>query len=913
MPHQQASYAPLSHVRATGDSPTSFSSGQLSIGGFSPDIFEQGHREIPEPNLNFHPGSCGPATMSGFHLPLSTQVPRMDWTISPHGINKSEAITDHRANEVLDDDLKFVQLDPNEEHREISRVAFVYSVLCDSVHGDFYDERKICPELRKLWLRMIEGDHSGDDIWLWVDGDEQWIQVQVKIGPLPMHWMPARDLADAQSALRRRIERVQRTPNPPVANLFLQEQSRSARIRNADPGQRLVAISWLIHTSQRKEDVDSSHGRTSQSNLALDDLIFSWYFRTSDILRSITLFHEQPGAWKKFKENRDAMGCSCLEWSGEQVYDWFKMIAWLRQDVGLEVASFGESSCKSCESKTGGLYDKLYGASHSPNTFPVSLLQAFLLPTIDKQDFFDRLPTSTFTRAVLSRSLSQAARHRMEAELRTYRRAGARDTQVLPWVNACPGPLCRSLTYFLCRPDFCLGLDILASTQTSSECLELESVLLPAGFADDAIQPTIYIGAFAWILACRYISPPSGHNWHGYWMDLGRDLVGITYHGITDRIPPELAGTSAHLRAHLKHASSLPDATCFPAYAQAYEHFWSFYSAVMMFVKSKNLGQRYEGCPNCHTAYLEAMPQSSSHAGLDFSSAFDNPSLSPLEKQLRLDKLMAKLATRVAAAGLHLPLPSRNTPGAGTPSRSLAITASSSSSIVAIEDNSNQYPEGEQVAPANRVPMLDVRPNHLSESDTFEGVGDLVFEQQYAGFQPLCGSLSSSATGVGASHEARPGGSTQVTRIVTNDTHNPSELVKPAKIEKIKARLLEMLQDINFPVLHGRLPWATLQKDLEIHGYSIVNWPAEVARKRWNKGINSLNASDADTLYYAVMHPDEAHRVRFCPRASGSADHNQGFTPSQGVGRLKRPSSRDSSGNTLKRSKFRTTTAADFS
>ncbi|KAF9234052.1 hypothetical protein BU15DRAFT_79458 [Melanogaster broomeanus] len=924
---QWAYFPPLSQLGAAGYSPTSFVSGQLSLGGFSPDILEQDRQEIP--NLNSDPGSCDPAAMSGVHLPLSThraQVPRMDWTISPHGVNQSEVITDHRANEVLDDDVKFVELDPNEEHRETSRVAFVYSTLYACAHRiRSRCDSGLCPESRQLWLRMIEGDDSGDDIWLWVDGDEQWIQSHLKIGSFLMDRIPARDLADAQSALRRRIEWVQRTPNPPVVNLSLQEQTRNARIRNADPGQRLAAISWLIRTSQRKEDVDFSHGRTSQSNLGLHDLIFSWRRGTSRILDSIPLFHEQPDAWKFFKENREAMGCRCLEWTGEKVYDWFKMIAWLRQDEGLGVASFGKSSCKSCESKTEQLYDKLYGASHSPNTFPVPLLQALLLLTIRSEYLFDLEPTLTFTRAVLSRSLSQGARHRMEAQLRAYFPVDARDTRFLPWINAYPQRVRDYLTDFLCRPDFWLApLDPLPSAQTSSECLDASSVLLPAGFADDATEPIIYIGTFAWILACRCISTPSGEDWHRYWMDLGDNLEEA---GLTDRTPPDLPGTSACLRAHLKHASSLPDATCFSgARVEAYDDELSFYLAVMMFVKSKNIGQRYEGCPNCHKVYLEAMSRSSLHAGLDVSSALDNPSLSPFEKQLRLNILMEKLATRAAAAGIHLRLLPRNTLGAGTPSRSLAMTATSSSSIVAAGDN-HECPEGEQAALANQALMLRVHSNRLLESDRMEDVRVSVTQSQrqpYVEFQPLSASppsgehsmLSFLATSgereIGVIHQARLRGSTQVTQKATDDAHNASELVKPAKIEEIKARLLEMLLDINFPVRHGRLPWSTLQNDLENHGYSIVNWPAEVARKRWNKGINSLDGSEVDTLYYAVMHPDEARRVRFCARASGSADQGHAFTSSQGVGGSKRLSNRDDRGSTLKRIKFRIKTAADF-
>jgi len=63
-------------------------------------------------------------------------------------------------------------------------------------------------------------------------------------------------------------------------------------------------------------------------------------------------------------------------------------------------------------------------------------------------------------------------------------------------------------------------------------------------------------------------------------------------------------------------------------------------------------------------------------------------------------------------------------------------------------------------------------------------------------------------------------------------------------------------------ISHGRLPWSTLESDLEKQGLALVNWPAEVPRKR-NKGIYDLSAGHADKLYRAIMHPDEEHRLGF--------------------------------------------------
>ena len=61
-------------------------------------------------------------------------------------------------------------------------------------------------------------------------------------------------------------------------------------------------------------------------------------------------------------------------------------------------------------------------------------------------------------------------------------------------------------------------------------------------------------------------------------------------------------------------------------------------------------------------------------------------------------------------------------------------------------------------------------------------------------------------------------------------------------------------------ISHGRLPWSTLESDLEKQGLGLVNWPAGVPRKR-NRGIYDLSAEHADKLYHAIMHHDEEHRL----------------------------------------------------
>ena len=69
--------------------------------------------------------------------------------------------------------------------------------------------------------------------------------------------------------------------------------------------------------------------------------------------------------------------------------------------------------------------------------------------------------------------------------------------------------------------------------------------------------------------------------------------------------------------------------------------------------------------------------------------------------------------------------------------------------------------------------------------------------------------------------------------------------------------------EIGFKLSNGRLPWSTLEGDLQKKGYVVVNWPQGVVRDR-DKGISGLSAEDTDKLHDALF-VDE-HRLQFVPR-----------------------------------------------
>jgi hypothetical protein len=108
---------------------------------------------------------------------------------------------------------------------------------------------------------------------------------------------------------------------------------------------------------------------------------------------------------------------------------------------------------------------------------------------------------------------------------------------------------------------------------------------------------------------------------------------------------------------------------------------------------------------------------------------------------------------------------------------------------------------------------------------------------------------------------------------------------KIRKIDGIKERLVEMLREsfhhmkcvlsqsttmytgeIGFRLSNGRLPWSTLDRDLQKKGYMIVNWPQGVFRDR-DKGVSGLSAEDADKLHDALFVDEE--RICFVPGGEG--------------------------------------------
>ena len=209
-----------------------------------------------------------------------------------------------------------------------------------------------CSNTKDLWLQMIEGNDDQDDVWLWADGDEEWIRKNVKWPD----WLDLREeeWVSARAALNRRIARHASRPNSnSISSSISQHQVKSARLREATPAQRVAAIYWLICTSKRKEEVDHQLGWSSRSNFRLDDLLWKWHADVSYLLGSFPRFPGQPEAWQKFEEKRNAMECRCLglQLLSDPVPDWFRMATWLGEENGLDMVCLDADACEACKSR----------------------------------------------------------------------------------------------------------------------------------------------------------------------------------------------------------------------------------------------------------------------------------------------------------------------------------------------------------------------------------------------------------------------------------------------------------------------------------------------------------------------------------------------------------------------------------
>ena len=204
---------------------------------------------------------------------------------------------------------------------------------------------RLCPKLRELWLKMIEGSDATDDVWLWMDGDEWWLRRTFgrwqQKNPFT-ETINQGEWLDAHSALRRRIHR-------PRNNIG----QHAERIRNATPEQRLIAICWLTCNSGRVKALAIKLGRTPLGMFGPGEIVRNYRAEVVTILSFWEAFPENTAAWEEAAKKLEEDKCTCLDisYSKYHVRSWFDMLTWLDgKPPTLEAIEGRFASCSRCQS-----------------------------------------------------------------------------------------------------------------------------------------------------------------------------------------------------------------------------------------------------------------------------------------------------------------------------------------------------------------------------------------------------------------------------------------------------------------------------------------------------------------------------------------------------------------------------------
>jgi len=109
-----------------------------------------------------------------------------------------------QSSNILADDIACVKLSTDDlALQEDFRIVIILKAILEGTRQNWWFH----PKARELWIRMIEGNDLTDDVWLWMDGDEEWLQEHLDSDFLKYRLpeIPKGDWVDAQSALHCRI------------------------------------------------------------------------------------------------------------------------------------------------------------------------------------------------------------------------------------------------------------------------------------------------------------------------------------------------------------------------------------------------------------------------------------------------------------------------------------------------------------------------------------------------------------------------------------------------------------------------------------------------------------------------------------------------------------------------------------
>ncbi|KAI6148909.1 hypothetical protein BKA82DRAFT_997023 [Pisolithus tinctorius] len=634
-----------------------------------------------------------------------------------------------------------------------------------------------CRLRKALWLRLIEGDVD-DDVWLWVDGDEEWLRSEEPGWHSLYDWrLVGEDWVNAESALRRRV--AQRRYPPATA--------RNQKVRSATPGQRLCAIAWLIASSKEVAELFASHGCTpptlSSSLIAftLEPIIGKYWEE----------FPSQTGAWENAIAKAKGDGCICSPADCPGMEEWFDVVVWLEEKP--PILEVGYQSCERCRSFVRSRYEDI--TTEHTAILHVSLLDAFH----DSFPYFYDLQCAV-------RLPSPTAKRMAEGILEPLMKEHGLDMRYLPCVNKYPQPLRERVAELICSPD------------NNSES-ELAKLQFPDNIFDGAHDPWKVLGIVA-LMACDQSDCKNTERHDQDWHKTFSFILRHSRECFDMPALPQLSSTSVRLCRELdrdysedlfftNQSNKDDDSDWVPSDHDDRPLRLStvVFVAVAMFLRSNDIG--FSSCQKCRAICMKSLADASSSAGFEVIESGNDTQGGGMSLSIQ------------RPLEVNIPEP------AGMDESTTTLR--------------------------NRSPLKDeVKLRVVAE----------LFKLRKC--------LES--RGLNASNRFRRSGgdnspcleeSTLLRHLPANSSS--SGLPKSDKVEEIKKKLLYMLGELSLPC--KRLPWSTLEQELEKNGYALVNWPTGV-RKRGNKGIHDLSAVDVNKLYDAITCTDETRRLHIRCRPS---------------------------------------------
>ena len=201
------------------------------------------------------------------------------------------------------------------------RLLFFFHILL----GECNRNRKLAAE---TWLQVIEGGEGLEDLWLWEDGDEEWLKSNIKHPSfmIAQDNLLHRDWEQAGAALQRRISRAE-----------------NRVVIHHSPRTRVFIIGWRLLVSRYMAEANKKRGLVPQKDSALD--VRAWYEHVHQLFCFPDLNHYELRAtfFPSFRGDRHQCAIDLA-----MINDWATMMSKIHFQENLVAICKKMCGCDSC-------------------------------------------------------------------------------------------------------------------------------------------------------------------------------------------------------------------------------------------------------------------------------------------------------------------------------------------------------------------------------------------------------------------------------------------------------------------------------------------------------------------------------------------------------------------------------------